>query len=112
MKELLRWLCSNYELVILIAACVLDLVLFLFGVFKKKNQSPLDVVLKAAPYYIRAAEEFIGPDKGLDKKAFVMKYLIKTYKNLTGVDLVEKSVIYEDLDKFVEDILNTPQKKG
>ena len=112
MKEVLSWIVEHYELLILVGACLLDIVLFLFGVFKKKSQSPLDIVLKAAPYYIRAAEEFIGAEKGADKKAFVMKYLLKTYKNLTGVDLGEHSVTYDELDRFVEDILRTPQKKG
>lgn len=112
MEKIISFISEHYETVILAAACLLDVILFLVGFLKKKTKPSLDVVLTAAPYYIKAAEEFIGEGKGAEKKAFVMKYLVKTYKNLTGVELLPGSVIYSDLDKFVEKILLTPTKKG
>ena len=112
MEKIISFISEHYETVILAAACLLDLVLFLVGFLKKNKKVPMDVVLTAAPYYVKAAEEFIGEGKGDQKKAFVMKYLVKTYKNLTGVELSAGSVIYSDLDKFVEKILETPTKKG
>ena len=111
-NEILNFIKENYEIIILVGACLLDLILFLVGLLRKKTRPALDVVMTGAPIYIKYAEEFIGAGKGEEKKAFVMKYLCKTYKNLTGFDLVPGSVIYDDLDKFVEKILETPTKKG
>lgn len=112
MEKVINFIVENHEILILLAACLLDVVLFLVGVFKKKQKAPMDVVLTAVPYYIKAAEEFIGADKGQEKKDWVMKYLSKTYKNLTGVELLPGSVLFEDLSKFVEKVLETPTKKG
>lgn len=110
MKEVLSWLSSNYEFVVLIAACILDLVLFLFGVFKKKEPI-LNVVYQKLPEFINDAES-LGKS-GEEKLHYVLERAILLLCHGYGY-------VYEDINKSmkkrieyaIEAILSTPQKKG
>lgn len=112
MEKVLSWFVENYELVILIAACILDLVLFLFGVFKKKVNDPLKEVLTRVPYLVSAAERAFGSGHGQEKKRLVIDTCISLYKKLTGLEVREGSEVFKFIDGTIESVLETPQKKG
>ena len=111
-NEILHFIKENYDLIILIAACILDLVLFLVGVFKKRKNSTLEDVFHMIPAAIYKTEEVVGAGNGEKKKRLVMDLACKWYKELTGVELVEGSRYWNTISEFVEEVLITPTKKG
>lgn len=108
MKE---FIINNYQQIILIFACLFDVVLFLIGVFKKKANAPLTEVISCLPRLIIKAEKKIGAGNGSQKKLMVLDWALDLYKELTGVDVDCKSWIAEDISVAIERILRTPQKK-
>lgn len=111
-KEILHFIKENYEVIILVGACLLDLVLFLVGVLKKKKTTPLGQVVQVLPIMIRKAEEKLGSGNGALKKQFVMDAALNFYQRLTGVALTDDSCLADEISHAIEEILSTPTKKG
>lgn len=108
MKEVISWVSSNYEIVILVAACVLDLVLFLFGVFKKNKKEPLALVLESLPDLINIAEK--SGRLGQEKLCWVVESAKEIMYKAIGCK--PSDVDCKLIESMVEKILSTPQKKG
>lgn len=108
MKE---FIVENYQLIILVCACLLDVLLFVLGIKKKKGFSPLNEVIAALPKMIYKAEKQYGAGNGSSKKLMVLDLALNLYKEITGVDVDYKSWIADDISSQIEMILRTPQKK-
>lgn len=111
MEKVINFIVENHEILILLAACLLDVVLFLVGVFRRKTDPSLNSVLKELPRLIFHAECKFGAGHGEEKKKYVLDVALKLYKNWTGFDISEKSFAYHVLGEAVEEILCTPEKK-
>lgn len=111
-KEILHFIKENYEIIILVGACILDLVLFLVGFLKKKKSLPLDDVLVHLPAAISLVEGKIGAGNGDAKKKYVLDMARALYKESTGVELSNNSKTMKFISSFIEAILETPTKKG
>lgn len=112
MEKVIDFIVENSELLILLAACLLDLILFLVGVFRKKvNPSVAEVVTKI-PYFVSLAEDKFGSGQGLKKKEFVVEEACKLYEKMTDIYPNLRSAIRKVFSKAVEEVLETPQKKG
>ena len=111
MKE---FILENYELLILVGACILDVVLFIFGVLKRKKCStqPLESVLFALPTFINDVEKEVGAGNGESKKLRVVNEALNFYWYLTGLKVSQTSYIAQRISEEIEKILSTPQKKG
>lgn len=112
MEKLITFIVENHQLIILVLACVLDVVLFLVGVFKKKADPSLNSVLSQLPYFILAAEKNFGSGHGEEKKGAVMSCALALYQSLTGVEIKDGSMIHKAISDAIEEILITPRKKG
>ena len=85
MEKVLSWIVENYELLILVGACIFDIVLFLIGVFRKKRNISLEEILLRIPHLVFLAEERFGQGHGELKKKMVLEMLLDMYKQDTGV---------------------------
>lgn len=112
MEKVLSWIVENYELLILVGACLLDVVLFLVGVFRKKYDPDKNSIVAKLPDLISLAEVQFGAGHGELKKQMVLDLAVKTYKMWTGVELQPGSNVYGYFEHMIEEILRTPQKKG
>lgn len=108
MKEVLSWFVQNYELLILLGACVLDVILFLVGVFKKTKKEPLAFVLESLPDLINIAEK--SGRLGQEKLCFVVESAKEMMYKAIGCK--PSDVDCRLIESMVEKILSTPQKKG
>lgn len=111
MKEVLSWIVENYKLLILVFACILDIILFLVGFLKKKKIIPLDDVLIALPGAVALVESKIGAGNGELKKKYVLDIAKALFKESTGIELTDDSKTMKFFSSFVEEILKTPTKK-
>lgn len=86
-----------------------------FGVLlllkKGKCNEPLLSVVSSLPRFIVFAENKFGSGHGEEKKKYVMELAIDYFKDLTGVDIKDKSSLVTYLSSKIEDILKTPLKK-
>lgn len=108
MKE---FIVENYQLIILICACLLDALLFILGYRSKRSFTPLGEVVAALPKLIYKAEKQYGAGNGSSKKLMVLDLAINLYKEITGVEVDYKSWIADEISSQIELILRTPQKK-
>ena len=102
---------NNIEIIVLVAACIVDIVLFVMTIFKKKVNPSLDEVLVSIPEWVLAAEEKYGSGHGVEKKKYVMDLALSIYKHMTGLEVVVGSSIYRMISNTIEYVLKTPQKK-
>lgn len=112
MEKFIAFIIENKELLILAAACLLDLILFLVGVLRKKKTTPLGEVIIGIPSMIKLVEDKFGPGNGESKKETVMYMALALYKQLTGVDITANSYLGKEISSFIERCLETPTKKG
>ena len=112
MEKLIAFIVENKELLILGVACLLDLILFLVGVFRKRDRSVLDQVIYSLPVFITKSEELYGSGHGEDKLKYCLSLALDHYFVLSGVRLSETSVFAKVLIHQIESILETPTKKG
>ena len=112
MEKIISFISEHYEAVILAAACLLDVILFLVGIFKKKKNIPLDDVLVALPGAVALVESKIGSGNGELKKKYVLDMAKALFKESTGIELSDDSKTMKFFSSFVEEILKTPTKKG
>lgn len=83
--------------------------------FHKKGKTFGDAVAEVyrkLPSLILLAEKDVGAKQGSVKKHLVLTLALQLYKKLTGVELTESSEIAKIFSNAIEDILDTPQKKG
>ena len=108
MEKVIDFIVEHYELLILLAACLLDVILFLCGVFKKKKKEPLAFVVESLPDLINLAEKSGG--LGSEKLCFV----VETAKEMMykAIGCKPSDVDIKLIEELVEKILSTPQKKG
>ena len=103
---------ENYQFV---ATLILMVVSLLFVIFRKKVKVQDDIVsniICMLPSIICKVERTITLEKcGSIKKAKVLDTALSVYKQITGVSLTYDSEIAIRIDKAIEDILCTPQKK-
>ena len=111
-NEIFNFIKENYEIIILVGACLLDLILFLVGVFKKKKTTPLGEVISYVPTMIKVAELKFGSGHGAEKKKSVMEMALLLYHRLTGVEITADSYLGKEISSFIERVLETPTKKG
>lgn len=105
------FLIENYKLIILAGSCLIELVLFAIAMFKKKRLPVLAAVLEVLPTLIVKGEG--SGLKGQEKKEFVLNLAVSYMASLIGCD--EKEINKdgrEFLSEKIEEILETPQKKG
>lgn len=102
---------NNIELIVLGAACLVDIILFLMTILKKKVNPSVDKVIAELPGFISFAEDAIKPGQGEQKKTLVLKKAWCLYKQLTGISLSVDSSIMKLFSRKIEEILETPQKK-
>lgn len=112
MEKIISFISEHYETVILAAACLLDVILFLIGFLKKKKTTPLGQVVQLLPLLICKAEYKYGSGNGALKKQFVMDAALNFYQKLTGIALTDDSVLADEISRAVELILSTPTRKG
>lgn len=111
-KDVFEFILENWRFfsVIFLILCSLFL-----HIFKKKVKVVDDIVLdiiSKLPVLISKAENRYPSGNGQLKKVQVLDAALMIYKNLTGVALTYDSEIAIQIDKAIENILNTPQKKG
>ena len=106
MKE---FILSNWKELCII---VLTLACFLVGLFKSKGKTDpaCEKVIAYLPHFIRDAEASTTGAEA--KKNYVLTHCINLYKILTGVTISLDSYIAKEFSNAIEDILDTPQKKG
>lgn len=113
MKLVLNWLSENYLLVIQLVSDLAAILLLIFRktkVVQKLENTPLHVIMTELPTYITTAEG-TGLD-GHDKKQYVLSLALSRLVSLTGKSLDECFTDYVTIiDRAVEDILKTPQRK-
>lgn len=98
------------ELVLMLLALASLLVTILKR--RGKVDPAITTIEERVPSLISEAEIKVGIGQGEKKKDLVMKAICDLYLKLTGSSLLVGSVIYKHLDRFVESVLATPQKKG
>ena len=106
MKE---FIFSNWKEIVIF---VFTFACFLVSLFKKKGKvdPAKEKVISYLPHFIRDAESSIKGAK--EKKNFVLTSCINLYKVLTGVNITYDSYVAKEFSDAIEDILDTPQKKG
>lgn len=109
---MLDFLRENYQLLILAFVSLVDLVLFLFALCKKKVDPSINTIIARLPSFICLAEQKLGAGMGKEKKQFVLEMACSLYKTLTGLAIEEGSSIYSIFSGAIETILSTPIKKG
>lgn len=112
MEKIISFIVENHNLLILLAACLLDVILFLCGVFKKKRNISLEEILLRVPHLVFLAEQRFGKGNGDLKKKTVLGILVDMYEVDTGVKVLPGSSVYAAFEHQIEKVLETPQKKG
>ena len=111
MKIVLEFL-QKYWREILYVVCTLVAVICSFRKKGKTFGDAVAEVYRKLPALILVAEKDVGPKQGSVKKHLVLSLALQLYKKLTGVELSEGSEIAKIFSNAIEDILDTPQKKG
>lgn len=109
MKE---FIFNHYKELIILFWFLIEFVLMIISICKKnKKIAPvISAILSQLPKYILLAEKAFGKGHGDDKKDYVLQLVGSFYKFETGQDIDSSSLRL--IDKAIEDILFTPQKKG
>ena len=103
MDDIIRWLCDNW---IVWIPCLFGIVEFLVLLIFKKRPKIIDpTIYPDVIQYIQEAETVYGSGHGKEKLLFVCKKLAE----MRGMSDVAAMVCYRS---FIENVLNTPQKKG
>ena len=109
---MIDFIVKNYQFIALVVAALVDVILLLVAVCRKKVNPSLDEVLVSIPDFIRYAEEKFGSGNGDKKKDYVMGIALSLYKHITGFEVSKDSHIYKVISGTIENVLKTPQKKG
>ena len=112
MEKIISFISEHYQLVILAAACLLDVILFLLGVLKKDKVPVTQAVIGLLPDLINKAEEIFGSGHGEEKKAWVLKAAASYYEKFSKIPTSVFSGQMAEIGLALEKILETPQKKG
>lgn len=116
MEQIGSFIVAYKDVIVLVLAFVLWLVNFIVTCCSKKVKSVYDVLslaIEMAPKVITQAETQFGSGNGELKKQFVLECLysfMESRSSLSRKELVER--YGSTIDKCIEDILATPEKKG
>ena len=112
MEKIIDFISENYELIILLCACLLDLILFLVGVFKKIKLPVKEAVIELLPKLIVKAEKLYGSGHGQEKKVWVLNAAASYYEKFSKIPTSVFSGQMLEIGEALEEILKTPTKKG
>lgn len=112
MEKVINFIVENYQLLLIVLQALLEVVIFLTVLIKKKDNPALDMVLRELPNLISKAELKFGAGSGETKLGYVVMVASQLYEKLTGLALQGDCAIVKKIKQCVEDILKTPQKKG
>lgn len=102
---------SNIDIIVLVGACLVDIILFVMPILKKKSDPSLMAVIADIPSFVSSAEAKIGSGNGEKKKLYVLDLACRTYRHLTGVAVSKDSFVYRCFSRAIEDVLFAPHKK-
>lgn len=103
---------ENSELITMVLLLVVELVIFLFRIFRKKESPVLNILSDMLPGWIKDAEVQFPVGNGERKRQYVLEQVEKYYEKLTGSKIKLTGILYRSFVNRIEDILGTPQKKG
>ena len=112
MFDFIEELGLSYELFIALLILLLDVVIFIITLLKKRKNlsSVYEVIDSSIPFFIKKAEEQYPIGFGDIKKELVEKAVYGLLLDKFNITTYSK---YKDyIDKSIELILSTPQKKG
>lgn len=98
----------------IIALVLVDLVVLLVTIFKKRTKVKLDGfedVLMELPTLISKAEDIYGPKTGQEKFIYVYTAAMDLLLKKFGADVVKENNLGVVVQQSIEKILSTPTKK-
>lgn len=109
LTDLLEFLKQHYKLIIY--SCLLLFSIILLIVRKRPNKiidTIAEKLYSLLPLFIRYAEDKFGSGYGSDKKSYVLD-LVKEWFSAEGLEFTD--YYFKLASMFIEEILNTPEKK-
>lgn len=103
---------DNYQLLIYLVLFILELLLSIILMCKKKSDPAVQEILLELPRYIEVVEKQIGAGCGDQKLNLVLHLVRGNYEKLTGCVFKPGSTLEKFFVAAIESILSTPQKKG
>lgn len=116
MKEFIKFCLEHIEIIFSVISCLVSFIVFIIALIKYKGDTKkmkddkfLIMVLDMLPSVIKQAE--LAFTNGADKYTYVMTYCLD-FLNSLGLSKDEAKAKYSlIIDKKLEEILSTPQKK-
>lgn len=112
MEKVIAFITEYHQLILMVLSALLEFIVFLVVLTRKKDNPALDMVLRELPNLISKAELKFGAGSGETKLGYVVMVASQLYEKLTGLTLQGDCAIVKKIKQCVEDILKTPQKKG
>lgn len=114
MNDIIHILKNNWELIVSVLLFILS---FILQLIKKKPVKVIDtvkqIILSYAPMAIRLAEQMYGLDHGDEKFKYAYQVICDAVGQIVGIQPRKVPDMYDAYIKdVIEDVLNTPQKKG
>lgn len=107
----MEFLEANWKYIAIIA---IELVIFIVSLVKKNKtvDSIFTIIMTALPTLIKEAESKYGAGNGTQKFCFVISTLTSYLKDKVGLDDTTIQSYLPRIEKEIESILGTPEKKG